>query len=129
MCRYIAAMVVRIAASGVWVAVGFAKFLAPSSATIGGHALPAYVLTAVGAVEIMLGMGWWIARVRTMACVASLFLACLFAVLVATGVVVPESCGCFGRMQMSMARHLLVVGVLLIIGSLSLRLDCGGVST
>lgn len=111
-----------VASSG-WALAGILKILAFARGRVGVLAVPAEAMAAVGAMELVLAIGWWIPRLKRPLGLAGVVLAIAFGVLILLGLLDAESCGCFGSLRVSRARHLLVIGVLVASGSLAMIFD------
>ena len=66
---------------------------------------------------------WWFPRARRVAAMIGLGMVVVLALAMLVGVIDPETCGCFGRLRVSRARHIFALGLLAILSSLGVLLD------
>lgn len=114
---------IRGLASAAWLLAGLAKIIFPSEARIGSAILSEEWVLGIGAYELLLAAAWWIPRLRRFGALTGLATVLIFATAMLAGWVSPETCGCFGELKVSEARHKFALGLLAILGSLGLLLE------
>jgi hypothetical protein len=101
-----------------WASAGVAKTLFPAPAVVGGVAVAVPLVIMVGLLEIGIAAAWWLPSVRKHAAFVGMVAASVFAISIIGGVVTPETCACFGSLQVSKSRHLMALGLLIVISAL-----------
>lgn len=123
MLRVSQALLARTAASVTWFAAGAAKLVFPAAAKIGDASVPSWAVAIIGIVELLLAAAWWIPRLRYFAAIVGLLAVIAFFLAMSSGVLQPEDCGCFGRLQLSRSRHYFALGILAASSSLGILAD------
>lgn len=109
-----------VTASVIWAVAGISKILTFAQGRVGSLLVAPEVMAIVGLAELTLAVGWWIPPLKRPFGLVGVALGVVFGMMIVLGLLHSESCGCFGSLRVSRARHLLVVGVLVISGSLGL---------
>jgi uncharacterized membrane protein len=103
-----------------WGMSGLAKVLLPKQAVFAGLTVPTIAVIGAGLCEVVLACAWCLTKLRRAAALTSLVLSGIFGLGILVGLVDPDTCACFGKLQASRSRHLLIVGILTILSSLAL---------
>ncbi len=117
------AVVARFLASASWAAAAIAKIAFPAAARIGGLTVPPSFVVGFGCAKFLLAVAWWVPHLRRVAAISGLLAVVGFFLAMEAGWITPEFCACFGRLQISKARHVLALGLLAIFNSLGFILD------
>ena len=104
----------RCGASLGWLAAGVAKIAMPAPAEVAGLPISSGAIAAFGVLEVGLAVAWWVPALQNSVTIVSLVAASAFAACMILGVLTPETCSCFGKLQVSRNRHLLVLGILIV---------------
>lgn len=111
-----------LCASSAWLIAGIAKVTMPAPAEVSGISISSQAVLAFGIIEISAAVAWLLNPRKPIAATVSLLTASSFAVGILVGLVTPETCACFGSLKLSVQKHLLAIGFIIVSSAMPLVL-------